>query len=80
MTQAGGSRARDGRAWLAMTHCATGKYDVTWQTSDVNPCPYGFGPVKFPILKDVVGRRSKTPTWARAYPHHVGLCEYRPAR
>jgi hypothetical protein len=34
----------------------------------------------FSMLKDVVGRRSKTPTWACAETHHVGLCECRPAR
>jgi hypothetical protein len=31
-------------------------------------------------LNGVAGRRSKTPTWAIAATHHVGLCEYRPAR
>ncbi len=30
------------------------------------------------MRKDVVGRRSKTPTWACVETHHVGLCEYRP--
>ncbi len=34
----------------------------------------------FSMLNDVVGRRSKTPTWACAETHHVGLFEYRPTR
>ena len=37
-------------------------------------------PYVFSMLKDVVGRWSKTPTWAYAQTHHVGLCEYRPTR
>ncbi len=41
---------------------------------------YSFGHLKFSMLKDVVCRRSKTPTWACAETHHVGLCEYRPTR
>ena len=80
MTRDSGSHALDGRAWLAMTPCVTAKYDVAWQSSDVNTSPYGFGPVKFSLLKDVVGRRSKTPTWACAETNNVGLCECRPTR
>ena len=38
----------------------------------------GFVPVKFSRLKEVVGRRSKTPTRVCAKTNNVGLCEYRP--